>query len=195
MSYSLAADRPNVASGLFALDATDIETADSTAHRPGRADPAQPAGNVITGTVGAITNYFTHQHRTPATGVVTFTQTQNSGTPTPATMTIPQTLTLTDPSLLQVVQTVTDADGDTDTASHRPRHRRVPVQDDGPDAVVVNATAGGDCAGRERRLRRTATAIVSATGGLRGDGNFAATLRRTDFGTDGAGQRGAIRWC
>ena len=75
------------------------------------------SGNVITGSIGAIT-YFTIQIN-PATGVVTFTDNTannlwpaNTGNPDD-----PQTLTLANANLLQLVQTVTDADGDSDAAA------------------------------------------------------------------------------
>ena len=54
-------------------------------------------------------------------------------------MTIPQTLTLSDPALLQL--TVTDADGDTASAALNLGAGVFTIQDDGPDAVVVNPTA------------------------------------------------------
>ena len=47
----------------------------------------------------------------------------------------PETLTLSDPSLLQLVQTVTDADGDTDTAAIDLGAGVFTIEDDGPDAV------------------------------------------------------------
>ena len=53
----------------------------------------------------------------------------------------PQTLTLADADLLQLVQTVTDADGDSDTAAINLGSGVFTIQDDGPDAVVANATA------------------------------------------------------
>ena len=99
------------------------------------------SGNVITGSIGAIT-YFTIKIN-PATGVVTFTDNtannlwhSNTGNPDD-----PQTLTLANANLLQLVQTVTDADGDSDTAAINLGTGVFTIQDDGPDAVVVNATA------------------------------------------------------
>ena len=61
----------------------------------------------------------------------------------------PQTLTLSDPSLLQLVQTVTDADGDSDTAAINLGTGVFTVEDDGPDAVVNAMRWRGDGAGRE----------------------------------------------
>ena len=49
----------------------------------------------------------------------------------------PETLTLSDPTLLRLVQTVTDADGDTDTAALDLGAGVFTIEDDGPDAAVV----------------------------------------------------------
>ena len=94
------------------------------------------SGNVITGSVGAIT-YFTIQIN-PATSVVTFTDNTannlwhaNTGNPDD-----PQTLTLSDPSLLQLVQTVTDADGDSDAAALNLGSGVFTIEDDGPIATI-----------------------------------------------------------
>jgi hypothetical protein len=50
------------------------------------------------------------------------------------------TLTLANAAALQVVQTLTDADGDTDTASINLGAGVFQIEDDGPNAVVANAT-------------------------------------------------------
>ena len=107
------------------------------------------SGNVITGSIGAIT-YFTIQIN-PATGVVTFTDNTannlwhaNTGNPDD-----PQTLTLANANLLQLVQTVTDADGDSDAAAlnlgsgcvHGPGRRA--------GCGCCESDGCGDCAGRE----------------------------------------------
>ena len=91
-------------------------------------------GNDILGQIGGVT-YFTIQIN-PATGVVTFTDNtannlwhSNTGSPND-----PQTLTLANANLLQLVQTVTDADGDSDAAAINLGSGVFTVQDDGPMA-------------------------------------------------------------
>ena len=95
----------------------------------------------------------------------------------------PQTLTLSDPSLLQLVQTVTDADGDSDAAALNLGSGVFTVQDDGPDAVVVNPTAAAIVLD-ESPVAPNGDGIASATG------NFALNFAPpppTDFGSDGPG--------
>ena len=112
-SYSLTLTGSNVASGLFALDTTDTSTGDGDGIGQGTQIVLNQSGDTITGTVGA-TNYFTISID-PATGVVTFTQSANIWHSDPSNPDDPATLTLSNASLLQVVQTVTDADGDSAT--------------------------------------------------------------------------------
>src|SRR6185436_18796544 len=179
-TYSLVLTGSNVASGLFALDAADTTAGDGDGIGQGAQIVLNQSGNVITGSIGAIT-YFTIQIN-PATGVVTFTDNtannlwhSNTGNPDD-----PQTLTLSDPSLLQLVQTVTDADGDSDAAALNLGSGVFTVQDDGPDAVVVNPTAAAIVLD-ESPVAAGGDGIVSATG------NFSVNFSAANFGTDGAG--------
>ena len=61
-SLFAGADRPNVASGLFALDATDTTAGDSDGIGQGAQILLNQFGNVITGSAGG-TNYFTITHQ------------------------------------------------------------------------------------------------------------------------------------
>ena len=71
----------------------------------------------------------------------------------------------------------------------QPGHRCVPIEDDGPDAVVANAVAGRSCWTRRAGWHgRTATALRSCDCGEL-LGNFAAA----NFGTDGPAAR-RISW-
>ena len=135
-TYSLVLTGSNVASGLFALDAADTTAGDGDGIGQGASIVLNKVGNDIIGQIGAIT-YFTIQIN-PATGVVTFADNTannlwhaNTGNPDD-----PQTLTLADPSLLQLVQTVTDADGDSDTAALNLGAGVFTIQDDGPIATI-----------------------------------------------------------
>ena len=189
-SYSLLLTGTNVASGLFALDAADTSAVDGDGIGQGAQIVLNQSGNTITGSVGA-TTYFTIQID-PATGVVTFTDNtannlwhSNTGNPDD-----PQTLTLSDPSLLQLVQTVTDADGDSDTAALNLGSGVFTVQDDGPDAVVVNPTAAAIVLD-ESPVAPNGDGIVSATG------NFALNFAAAADGLRHrrCWQRDAMRWC
>ena len=179
-TYSLVLTGSNVASGLFALDAADTTAGDGDGIGQGAQIVLNQSGNVITGSIGAIT-YFTIQIN-PATGVVTFTDNTannlwhaNTGNPDD-----PQTLTLANANLLQLVQTVTDADGDSDAAALNLGAGVFTVQDDGPDAVVVNPTAAAIVLD-ESPVAPNGDGIVSATG------NFSVNFAAASFGTDGAG--------
>ena len=124
-------------SGLFALDASDTDAGDGDGIGQGTQIVLNQdaATGVITGSIGA-TTYFTIQIN-PATGVVTFTRVANIWHGDTSNHDDPETLTLSDPALLRLVQTVTDADGDTDTASINLGAGVFTIEDDGPDAVVV----------------------------------------------------------
>ena len=94
-------------------------------------------------------------------------------------------------NLLTLVQTVTDADGDVDTAAINLGTGVFQIEDDGPDAVVANAVVADDCAGRDAAgwdARRTATVLPAGldTVTVNLAGNFAAVA---DFGSDGPWQR------
>ena len=168
--YALVLTGAGVASGLFALDVTDTETVIDPIGQ-GAQILLNQSGNTITGSAGG-TNYFTIQVD-PATGVVTFTDNtannlwhSNTGNPDD-----PQTLTLANANLLQLVQTVTDADGDMDSASINLGTGVFTIQDDGPDAVVVIRRLRRLCWTRARLLR-VAMALCLRPGTSR------ATLRR-----------------
>ncbi len=134
-AYSLVLTGSNVASGLFALDAADTTAGDGDGIGQGAQIVLNQAGNVITGSAGG-TNYFTITLN-PANGQVTFTQLLNIWHGDTSNHDDLETLTLSDPTLLRLVQTVTDADGDTDTAALDLGAGVFTIEDDGPDAAVV----------------------------------------------------------
>ena len=114
-AYSLVLTGSNVASGLFALDPADTSAVDGDGIGQGAQIVLNQSGNVITGSAGG-TNYFTITLN-PANGQVTFTQLLNIWHGDTSNHDDLETLTLSDPTLLRLVPTVTDADGDTDTAA------------------------------------------------------------------------------
>ena len=134
VSYALSLTGSNVNSGLFALDNTDLSAGDGDGFGQGSQIVLNQSGNTITGSVGA-TNYFTLTID-PATGIVTFTQLNNIWHPTAgssaAALDEAATLNTVAANLVRVVQTVTDADGDTDTASINIGQGVFIIQDDGP---------------------------------------------------------------
>jgi hypothetical protein len=96
---------------------------------------------VITGSVGG-KDYFTISIDS-TTGVVTFTQLNNIWNPNANNPDDPATLTLANANLLQVVQTITDADGDHVSTGLNLGTGVFTIQDDGPQFTIVN-DANGD---------------------------------------------------
>jgi hypothetical protein len=132
-TYTLSLAGTNVLSGLFALDLNDKSAGDGDGIGKGAQIVLNQSGNTITGSVGP-TNYFTITI-VPATGVVTFTQINNIWHTNTGSDDDTSTLNLLAANLLQVVQTVTDADGDTDTASVDIGQGVFQIEDDGPKYI------------------------------------------------------------
>ncbi|EKP0297148.1 retention module-containing protein, partial [Aeromonas veronii] len=107
IGYSLALTGSNVASGLYAVDP-------QAANGQGAAIVLNQAGNVITGSVGAV-NYFTLTID-PTTGEVTLALLDNVWHGDTASADDSVVLSV-DEGVLTLVQTVTDADGDRASAS------------------------------------------------------------------------------
>ncbi|MFM5650620.1 DUF5801 repeats-in-toxin domain-containing protein, partial [Aeromonas veronii] len=107
IGYSLALTGSNVASGLYAVDP-------AAANGQGAAIVLNQAGNVITGSAGGV-DYFTLTIN-PTTGEVTLALLDNvwHGDTTNADDSVALTL---GQGVLTLVQTVTDADGDSASAS------------------------------------------------------------------------------
>jgi len=139
--YSLQLTGTNVNSGLYALDNTDM-VVDGDGYGQGGQIVLNQSGNTITGSFNG-TNYFTLTID-PTSGVVTFTQLNNIWHPTAgssaAALDESATLNTLAANLVQVVQTVTDFDGDTDTASINVGQGVFIIQDDGPRFGTVDTT-------------------------------------------------------
>ncbi|MCP1908054.1 VanZ family protein [Bradyrhizobium elkanii] len=184
-AYTLKLTGSNVASGLYALDPTDTTTADGDGIGQGAQIVLNQSGNTITGSAGG-TTYFTITID-PSTGIVTFTQSNNIWHSDPKNPDDPATLTLSSPSLLQVVQTITDADGDSVSTPLDVGTRVFTIQDSGPtagtvtgatDTLVLDETrpAGSDTAGGT-----APTGLDSVTA------DFSNNFTPGSYGSDGPG--------
>ena len=124
----------NVASGLYALDPADTSAGDGDGIGQGGEIVLNQSGNTITGSFGG-TDYFTISI-TATSGEVTFTQLNNIWHGATADDDDTEGLTTDTADLLKVVQTVTDADGDSDTASVAVGQNVFAIEDDGPTATA-----------------------------------------------------------
>ncbi len=182
VGYTLVLTGSNVASGLFALGIGGAAGASIVLNQ------AAPGADII-GTVG-VTEYFRISVNS-GTGVVTFSQTTNVWHSNTGSDDDTATLTLANANLLQVVQTVTDADGDKDSAAINLGTGVFQIEDDGPNAVVFNATADTLVldetrpVGTEEDGDNDPAGLATVTASFAD--NFAAV---TDFGSDGPGSVG-----
>jgi len=135
------------------------------------------SGNTVTGSAGGV-DYFTITIN-PATGIATFTQLDNIWNPTPgANYDEAAILNTALASNFQVVQTVKDADGDTDTAAVNIGQGVFQMQDDGPVANPDTDTVAGNGG------TATGNVITDAAAGDSGDSDTGAD----DIGEDTPGR-------
>jgi hypothetical protein len=168
-----------VASGLFALGVGGAAGASIVLNQ------AAPGADII-GTVGAV-EYF-RISIDPATGVVTFSQSLNVWHANTLSDDDTSTLTLANAANLQVVQTVTDADGDKDTASLNLGAGVFQIEDDGPNAVVANATPDTLVLDETRPVGTEEDGDSAPAGLATVTANFADNFAAPpDFGSDGPG--------
>jgi len=150
-AYSLSLSADGIGSGLYALDNTDTETViDGYGQGDEITLSLSPDGLTITGSAGS-TDYFTISIN-PATGVVTFTQLANVWHADTVDDDDTSSLMTDAAANIQVVQTVTDSDGDFDTASVNIGQGVFHIEDDGPE-ILLATDAQGDNTG----LNPTAT--------------------------------------
>ncbi|MCA6122754.1 hypothetical protein J6500_12730 [Bradyrhizobium sp. WSM 1704] len=181
-TYTLKLTGTNVASGLYALDPTDSNPAH---FGQGTQIVLNQSGDTITGSANG-TTYFTITIN-ETTGVVTFTQVNNIWHADPANPDDAATMTLTSANLLQVVQTITDADGDSVATPLDVGNGVFTIQDSGPTASTV-AGAVDTLVLDETRPVGSDTAGGSAPGGLASvTANFADNFTGGSYGSDGAG--------
>ena len=180
-SLSLVLTGSNVASGLFALGANGAQGASIVLNQ------AAPGADII-GTVGAV-EYF-RISIDPATGVVTFSQSTNVWHANTLSDDDTSTLTLTNAADLQVVQTVTDADGDKDTAGINLGAGVFQIEDDGPSAVVANATPDTLVLDETRPVGSEEDGDSAPAGLATVTANFADNFAAVDVGSDGPGTTG-----
>ncbi|WP_254204035.1 retention module-containing protein [Aeromonas sp. FDAARGOS 1410] len=180
IGYSLALSGTNVASGLYAVDPL-------AANGQGAAIVLNQVGNVITGSAGGV-DYFTLTIN-PTTGEVTLALLDNvwHGDTTSADDSVALTV---GQGVLTLVQTVTDADGDSASASVDLGANGVfRFEDDGPRAGLAEEAP---------RLGATVDESLVSLGGVGSDGVASASLSAADvqaqfapaFGADGAGRIG-----
>ncbi len=180
-TYSLNLVGSNVGSGLFALDPTDTDdSGDGDGYGQGDEIVLNQSGNVITGSAGG-TDYFTIEVD-PNTGVVTFTQLNNIWHGDPTNPDDSEALTTSSANLLQIIQTVVDADGDSATAAVDLGQNVFKIEDDGPSAAVDGQAQLDMIVLDESPVPPNGDGVVSATANFAD--NFVAP---TDFGTDGPG--------
>ncbi|MCS3455633.1 T1SS-143 domain-containing protein, partial [Aeromonas sp. BIGb0405] len=181
IGYSLALNGGNVASGLYAVDPL-------AANGQGTQILLNQVGNVITGSANGV-NYFTLTID-PATGAVTLNLLDNVWHGNTGSHDDSVSLTLTS-GVLTLVQTVTDADGDSAKASVDLGTGGVfRFEDDGPTAGVSTQAPSLGAVKVDESL--------PALGGVGGDGIASATLAAVTvqaqfnhaFGADGAGNIG-----
>ncbi|UCM59658.1 retention module-containing protein [Aeromonas hydrophila] len=174
IGYSLALTGTNVASGLYAVDP-------ATANGQGAAIVLNQVGNVITGSAGGV-DYFTLTIN-PSSGEVTLALLDNvwHGDTTNADDSVALTL---GQGVLTLVQTVTDADGDSASAAVDLGANGVfRFEDDGP-SVTINAVADGGITLTTQDAQTIDAASDTATG------SFAAAFLAAavpSYGADGPG--------
>ncbi|WP_252410872.1 DUF5801 repeats-in-toxin domain-containing protein [Aeromonas hydrophila] len=174
IGYSLALTGSNVASGLYAVDP-------AAANGQGAAIVLNQVGNVITGSAGGV-DYFTLTIN-PTTGEVTLALLDNvwHGDTTNADDSVALTL---GQGVLTLVQTVTDADGDSASAAVDLGANGVfRFEDDGP-SVTINAVADGGITLTTQDAQTIGSASDTATG------SFAAAFLAAaapSYGADGPG--------
>nr|WP_290367557.1 retention module-containing protein [Aeromonas hydrophila] len=174
IGYSLALTGNDVASGLYAVDP-------AAANGQGAAIVLNQVGNVITGSAGGV-DYFTLTIN-PSSGEVTLALLDNvwHGDTTNADDSVALTL---GQGVLTLVQTVTDADGDSASAAVDLGANGVfRFEDDGP-SVTINAVADGGITLTTQDAQTIGSASDTATG------SFAAAFLAAavpSYGADGPG--------
>ena len=143
-TYSLFLSGNGIGSGLYALDPTDTSTGDGDGFGQGAEITLSinGAGTLITGSAGG-TDYFTISID-PNSGVVTFTQLANVWHADTANDDDTSSLSTAAASNVQVVQRVTDSDGDFDTAAVNIGQGVFHIEDDGPEFTAVDAVLNID---------------------------------------------------
>ena len=190
VAYTLKLTGNNVGSGLFALDAADTTAGDGDGIGKGAEIVLNQAGNVVTGSVGG-TDYFTISINN-ATGAVTFSQTSNIWQGNTGSADESETLKTAVANALQVVQTVTDRDGDTASATiDVGAGNAFRIEDDGPmaqsDTNLVAATAGATTTGNV--ITGVSSAGVGGADAIGTDGGGTIASIRSD---NGAGAQGTV---
>ncbi|MGL4406664.1 MAG: DUF5801 repeats-in-toxin domain-containing protein, partial [Notoacmeibacter sp.] len=190
-AYAFVLAGANLASGIFALDASDT-LADADGIGQGAEILLNLSGSTITGSVGGV-DYFTIS-LDAASGAVTFTQLQPVWHPTsgPASFDETVTISLENAGSLRLVQTVTDRDFDSDTAEVNLGQGVFSIQDDGPTLTVEAASGEGLLTALAMNLDETvgddrANASETADGNTDDNAVLPTNLGRVTTGLTGTG--------
>ncbi len=164
--YALVLTSASVASGLFALDITDIDPAGGLGKGQEIILTQDATSGVISGTAGASGSEIFTIEIGETSGTVTLTQKANLWHEDTTSDDAPETLALAANTLL-VEQTVSDADGDEDSISIDVSDGVFAFEDDGP-TIGVAIESSADLNVAEDSINDTASVVLDI-----------------DFGTDG----------
>ena len=131
VAYQLLLSANGIGSGLYALEGGDTSDGDGDGYGQGAEITLSQSGNTITGSAGGV-DYFTITIN-PATGEVTFVQLNPIWHPIPGDFDETATLNTASAADIRVQQTVTDSDGDFDSATVDIGRGVFSIEDDGPD--------------------------------------------------------------
>ena len=182
VAYALTLSANGIGSGLYALDNTDKSDADGDGIGQGSEILLSKVGNDIVGSANGV-EYF--RISVDGDGKVTFSQSNNIWHGDTTSHDDTQYLVTESAGDLKIVQTLTDADGDTSSASIDLGDDIFRVEDDGPKAVVKPGQVPDVLLVDESPLPNNGDGIKSATASFADNFNSAAGF---DYGTDGPGK-------
>ncbi|WP_374381767.1 DUF5801 repeats-in-toxin domain-containing protein [Dongia sp.] len=190
VAYSLSLHHNGAGSGLYALDPSDTVNGVDGIGQGSEINLYLINGEIHGRTSANGPDYFTI--KVDQNGNVTFSQQQNIWHANTGSDDDSQSLTMDNASWLKIVQTLTDADGDSDSASIDLGQGVFKIEDDGPNAQVNDCVATPVLVLDETRPLGTetdgdnnpagkATTTASFAGIFNPGGGF-------DFGSDGPGK-------
>jgi len=184
VSYTLVLSGESVGSGLYALDPTDKSGTDGDGFGQGAQILLSMDGNDVVGKVDA-TEYF--RISVDADGVVTFTQTNNIWHGNTGDHDDAEWLATALAGDLKLVQTVTDADGDTATASVDLGAGVFKIEDDGPGLFMPETAHLVDMVNTTHSLTNVPLKFAGLYG-TDGLGNVVFSITEGSVATDAEGR-------
>ncbi|WP_374383083.1 DUF5801 repeats-in-toxin domain-containing protein [Dongia sp.] len=177
VAYALSLNGSNVGSGLFAVDA-------SLPDGKGAEIILNKVGGDIVGQIGSV-EYF--RISVDADGKVTFSQTTNVWHGTNPDNDDSQTLNLSSADMIKLVQTLTDADGDSASGAINLGQGIFSIEDDGPKVISVSEFHSDVPV--DQFLLDEDNASHGIQGGPGDDDGWGAVMYKVnaDFGADGNG--------